>query len=158
MAGRNQSQLPSMQAPKHKACHDEWNEDCKIFVGGLGEEGTRIELEDSFQKFGPIKNIWLAKAPPSFAYIEMAVRPDSFTESVTCHMATCFLAGPARRRGRSQVSPQDGNLRDESHRQDGEREGGGESPGQGQDAEGGDGQEEGQDGGRECQEGRILQD
>ena len=47
--------------------------DCKIFVGGLGEEGTRIELEDSFQKFGPIKNIWLAKAPPSFAYIEMAV-------------------------------------------------------------------------------------
>ena len=66
--------LPSMQAPKHKACHDEWNEDCKIFVGGLGEEGTRIELEDSFSKFGPIKNIWLAKAPPSFAYIEMGVR------------------------------------------------------------------------------------
>ena len=63
-----------MQAPKHKACHDEWDDDCKIFVGGLGEEGTRIELEDSFSKFGPIKNIWLAKAPPSFAYIEMAVR------------------------------------------------------------------------------------
>ena len=72
--GRNNARLPSMQAPKHKACHDEWDEDCKIFVGGLGEEGTRIELEDSFQKFGPIKNIWLAKAPPSFAYIEMAVR------------------------------------------------------------------------------------
>ena len=72
MAGNN-SRLPSMQAPRHKACHDEWNEDCKIFVGGLGEEGTRIELEDSFSKFGPIKNIWLAKAPPSFAYIEMEV-------------------------------------------------------------------------------------
>jgi len=61
-----------MQAPKHKACHDEWDDDCKIFVGGLGEEGTRIELEEAFKKFGPIKNIWLAKAPPSFAYIEMA--------------------------------------------------------------------------------------
>lgn len=69
---RNNPRLPSMQAPKHKACHDEWDIDCKIFVGGLGEEGTRIELEDAFQKFGPIKNIWLAKAPPSFAYIEMA--------------------------------------------------------------------------------------
>ena len=56
-----------------QACHDEWNEDCKIFVGGLGEEGTRIELDDAFGKFGPIKNIWLAKAPPSFAYIEMEV-------------------------------------------------------------------------------------
>jgi len=63
--------MPNMAAPRHKACHDEWNEDCKIFVGGLGEEGTRIELDDAFGKFGPIKNIWLAKAPPSFAYIEM---------------------------------------------------------------------------------------
>ena len=42
-------------------------------MGGLGEEGTRIELDDAFGKFGPIKNIWLAKAPPSFAYIEMEV-------------------------------------------------------------------------------------
>ena len=82
-----------MQAPKHKACHDEWDEDCKIFVGGLGEEGTRIELEDAFQKFGPIKNIWLAKAPPSFAYIEMAVRTSWF---ILNYGAYClWLSGPA---------------------------------------------------------------
>ena len=73
MADNSVPRLPSMQAPKHKACHDEWDQDCKIFVGGLGEEGTRLELDEAFSKFGPIKNIWLAKAPPSFAYIEMAV-------------------------------------------------------------------------------------
>ena len=73
MSNNQISKMPSMQAPRHKACHDEWNEDCKIFVGGLGEEGTRIELDEAFSKFGPIKNIWLAKAPPSFAYIEMEV-------------------------------------------------------------------------------------
>ena len=50
--------------PRAQSAHDH-------VVGGLGEEGTRIELDDAFGKFGPIKNIWLAKAPPSFAYIEM---------------------------------------------------------------------------------------
>ena len=72
-------------APRHKACHDEWNEDCKIFVGGLGEEGTRIELDDAFGKFGPIKNIWLAKAPPSFAYIEMEASLESLASVLSNH-------------------------------------------------------------------------
>merc|ERR1711892_1572276 len=42
-----------------------------VWIGGLGEEGTRLELEEAFNKFGPVKNIWLAKNPPSFAFIEM---------------------------------------------------------------------------------------
>lgn len=54
-----------------KAVHNEWDIACKVWVGGLGEEGTRLELEESFNKFGPVKNIWLAKNPPSFAFIEM---------------------------------------------------------------------------------------
>ena len=58
---------------QHKACHNEWDLDSKIYVGGLGEEGNRLELEEAFSKFGHVKNIWCAKAPPSFAYIEMAV-------------------------------------------------------------------------------------
>lgn len=70
-----------------RAVHNEWNIACKvtrqpqtrdypsaqIWVGGLGEEGTRLELEDAFEKIGPVKNIWLAKNPPSFAFIEMEV-------------------------------------------------------------------------------------
>ena len=39
----------------------------------MGEEGTRLELEEAFEKIGPVKNIWLAKNPPSFAFIEMEV-------------------------------------------------------------------------------------
>jgi len=54
-----------------KAVHNEWDIACKVWVGGLGEEGTRLELEEAFTKFGPVKNIWLAKNPPSFAFIEM---------------------------------------------------------------------------------------
>merc|ERR1711884_256235 len=116
MAGRSTGPLPNMQAPKHKACHDEWNEDCKIFVGGLGEEGTRIELDDAFGKFGPIKNIWLAKAPPSFAYIEMEDPRDAEDAVKSLHR----------------------DLRHAGHRQDGQGEGGGAGRRQGQDAAGGD--------------------
>jgi len=54
-----------------KAVHNEWDIACKVWIGGLGEEGTRLELEEAFTKFGPVKNIWLAKNPPSFAFIEM---------------------------------------------------------------------------------------
>jgi len=54
-----------------KAVHNEWDISCKVWIGGLGEEGTRLELEEAFTKFGPVKNIWLAKNPPSFAFIEM---------------------------------------------------------------------------------------
>ena len=52
----------------------------KVWVGGLGEEGTRLELEVAFEAFGPVKNIWLAKNPPSFAFIEMEVRLCSTTQ------------------------------------------------------------------------------
>ena len=57
-----------------KAVHNEWDIACKVWIGGLGEEGTRLELEEAFNKFGPVKNIWLAKNPPSFAFIEMEVK------------------------------------------------------------------------------------
>ena len=30
-----------------------------------------MEIEEAFSKIGPIKNIWVAKNPPAFAYVEM---------------------------------------------------------------------------------------
>ncbi len=32
---------------------------------------ARLEIEEAFSKIGPIRNIWVAKDPPSFAYVEM---------------------------------------------------------------------------------------
>ena len=31
----------------------------------------RLEIEEAFIKIGPIKNIWVARNPPAFAYVEM---------------------------------------------------------------------------------------
>ena len=72
-----------------KAVHNEWDIECKVWIGGLGEEGTRLELEEAFGKFGPVKNIWLAKNPPSFAFIEMEVSIQDF-ERAEVFMKTTF--------------------------------------------------------------------
>ena len=31
----------------------------------------RYDLEDAFTKFGPVKNVWVARRPPGFAFVEM---------------------------------------------------------------------------------------
>ncbi|XP_054153644.1 serine/arginine-rich splicing factor 3-like [Oppia nitens] len=43
--------------------------DCKVYVGELGNNGTRHELEDAFGYYGPLKEVWVARNPPGFAFI-----------------------------------------------------------------------------------------
>ena len=57
----------------HAAIHSEWDISCKVWIGGLEDEGTRLEIEEAFGEIGPVKNIWLAKNPPGFAFVEMEV-------------------------------------------------------------------------------------
>lgn len=42
----------------------------KVYVGGLGENGKKEELEKAFEKFGPLRDVWVARNPPGFAFIE----------------------------------------------------------------------------------------
>jgi len=43
--------------------------DCKVYVGELGNNGTRHELEEAFGYYGPLKNVWVARNPPGFAFV-----------------------------------------------------------------------------------------
>ena len=43
----------------------------QIYIGDLGNDATRYELEDAFSPFGSVKNVWIAKRPPGFAFILM---------------------------------------------------------------------------------------
>ena len=36
----------------------------QIYIGDLGNDATRYELEDAFTPFGSVKNVWIAKRPP----------------------------------------------------------------------------------------------
>ena len=44
--------------------------DCKVYVGNLGNQGSKSELERVFGYYGSLKNVWVARNPPGFAFVE----------------------------------------------------------------------------------------
>ena len=51
--------------------------DCKVYVGNLGLGASRHELEDAFSAYGELTNVWVARNPPGFAFVEFANRRDA---------------------------------------------------------------------------------
>lgn len=49
---------------------EEWDVRCKVYVGNLGNNASKTELESVFSNYGPLKNVWVARNPPGFAFIE----------------------------------------------------------------------------------------
>jgi len=49
--------------------YSEWPLDRKVYVGGLPERVDRRELEDTFERFGRLENVWVARNPPGFAFV-----------------------------------------------------------------------------------------
>ncbi|XP_050428541.1 serine/arginine-rich splicing factor 3-like isoform X1 [Adelges cooleyi] len=50
--------------------HREWDPACKVYIGNLKSNTSKYELEDIFTKYGPLKNVWIARNPPGFAFVE----------------------------------------------------------------------------------------
>ncbi|XP_054153524.1 RNA-binding protein 1-like isoform X3 [Oppia nitens] len=48
----------------------DWNLDCKVYVGNLQENCIKSDVEAAFAKYGPLKNVWVARNPPGFAFVE----------------------------------------------------------------------------------------
>lgn len=44
--------------------------DCKVYVGDLGSGAAKGELEQAFGYYGPLRNVWVARNPPGFAFVE----------------------------------------------------------------------------------------
>ncbi|XP_076062434.1 RNA-binding protein 1-like [Oratosquilla oratoria] len=63
--------------------HREWSLDCKVYVGNLGNNAARNELEAAFIKYGPVRNVWVARNPPGFAFVEFE-DPRDAEDAVKC--------------------------------------------------------------------------
>lgn len=50
--------------------HRDWDIACKVYIGNMGNNANKYELEDAFSKYGPLKNVWVARNPPGFAFVE----------------------------------------------------------------------------------------
>jgi len=46
------------------------NRGTKLYVGNLSSLTTRGDLEYEFEYYGRLINVWVAKNPPGFAYID----------------------------------------------------------------------------------------
>ena len=54
----------------HMSRNRDWKLECKVYVGDLGYGAAKQELEDAFSKYGPLRNVWVARNPPGFAFVE----------------------------------------------------------------------------------------
>uniref|UniRef100_A0A452VEI4 RRM domain-containing protein n=1 Tax=Ursus maritimus TaxID=29073 RepID=A0A452VEI4_URSMA len=41
-----------------------------VYVGNLGTSVSRGELERAISYYGPLRNVWIVKNPPGFAFVE----------------------------------------------------------------------------------------
>uniref|UniRef100_A0A6B2EFM6 Putative rna-binding protein n=1 Tax=Phlebotomus kandelakii TaxID=1109342 RepID=A0A6B2EFM6_9DIPT len=55
----------------------EWDLQCKVYVGNLGSSASKHEIESAFGKYGPLRNVWVARNPPGFAFVEFEDRRDA---------------------------------------------------------------------------------
>ena len=44
--------------------------ECKVYVGDLPRDASEKELERAFSYYGPLRNVWVARNPPGFAFVE----------------------------------------------------------------------------------------
>lgn len=51
--------------------------ECKVYVGNLGSNGSKSELERAFGFYGPLTNVWVARKPPGFAFVEFEDEKDA---------------------------------------------------------------------------------
>uniref|UniRef100_A0A8D2ZDT9 Serine/arginine-rich splicing factor 3 n=3 Tax=Scophthalmus maximus TaxID=52904 RepID=A0A8D2ZDT9_SCOMX len=59
-----------MQKNNDSVMHRDCPLDCKVYVGNLGNNGNKTELERSFGYYGPLRSVWVARNPPGFAFVE----------------------------------------------------------------------------------------
>lgn len=38
----------------------------RVYVGDLGSGGSKPELEKEFERYGPLKSVWVARNPPGW--------------------------------------------------------------------------------------------
>ena len=48
----------------------EWNLSCKLYLGSLGDKADKYKIEKAVKRYGQLKNVWVAKNTPGFAFIE----------------------------------------------------------------------------------------
>jgi len=49
----------------------------KVYVGDLGSSASKLDLEEAFSPYGRLTNVWVARNPPGFAFVEFEDNRDA---------------------------------------------------------------------------------
>lgn len=71
--------------------HREWKIGCKVYIGNLSEGASKADVELAFSKYGPLRNVWVARNPPGFAFVEFEDGRDA--EDACRHLDGTRIAG-----------------------------------------------------------------
>jgi RNA recognition motif-containing protein len=71
----------------------DWRLDCKVYIGDLGYGAAKQEIEDVFSRYGPLRNVWVARNPPGFAFVEFQDPRDAedATKALDGTSVLCYL-------------------------------------------------------------------
>ncbi|XP_050472948.1 RNA-binding protein 1-like isoform X6 [Bombus huntii] len=102
----------------------EWDPSCKVYVGNLGNSASKHEIESAFSKYGPLRNVWVARKPPGFAFVEFedprdaedAVRGLDGTRCCGTRVRVEMSSGRSRRGGGRRSGPRYSRSRSRSPR------------------------------------------
>ena len=59
-----------MHPPTSECINKEFTLASKIYVGDLPRDASEKEIERSFSYYGPLRNVWVARNPAGFAFVE----------------------------------------------------------------------------------------
>ncbi|XP_063700611.1 serine/arginine-rich splicing factor 7 [Culicoides brevitarsis] len=51
--------------------------DAKVYIGDLGSNASKQEIEDAFGYYGTLRSVWVARNPPGFAFVEFESARDA---------------------------------------------------------------------------------
>jgi RNA recognition motif-containing protein len=63
----------------------------RVYVGRLPNTAEKADLQREFSRFGAIRDIWVARNPPGFAFVEYEDSRDAEVSSrSSCHCGSSF--------------------------------------------------------------------
>ncbi|CAL1267334.1 unnamed protein product [Larinioides sclopetarius] len=55
----------------------DWDLECKVYIGSISSRTTKDDIESLCSRYGPLRNVWIARNPPGFAFVEFEDRRDA---------------------------------------------------------------------------------
>lgn len=50
---------------------------CRLHIADIGIDPSKTELERAFSKFGKLREVWVARIPPCFAFVVFKYQEDA---------------------------------------------------------------------------------